>query len=146
MCRYVQNIQLTFHQVLLALALIHCSYDGLTYAEQQEKWDQLRGRCKDYAARVIQTIARAKLAKQHLLKVVLRVTGEAGVTMSAGGKPMVAWTDFHSKHGRFSSYEDGNCATWVWLIEATRDSLIASMRTCFAVKASTRCDPSLFFM
>lgn len=66
----VQNIMISFHQLLLGLSLIHCSYDGLTFKESQSKWDLLRSRAEQYAARVIQTVARCKLAKRHLVKAV----------------------------------------------------------------------------
>jgi hypothetical protein len=66
--RFVQNIMVSFHELLQALCLMHCSYHGLTFEQQQGKWDALRERAKNYSARVIQVMARAKLAKRHLIK------------------------------------------------------------------------------
>ena len=76
-------------------------------------------------------MARAKFAKRHLFKYVRRFTHQND---SING-PMDAWVSFHTVHGHFVDFE--SAANMVWLIDGVRDTLVSSMRTCFAVKVST---------
>jgi hypothetical protein len=55
----------------------------------------------------------------------------------AFSQPMGIWEEFHVAHGNYMTHDE--CKHWVWLIDATRDTLIRSMKTCFAVRASTAC-------
>eukprot|EP01050_Picozoa_sp_SAG11_P005539 SAG11_NODE_394_length_9826_cov_3.333607_10_plen_348_part_00 len=126
--RFVQNVMISFHELILALSLIHCSYDGLVFAAQQEKFDKLRLRATEYAARVLQVFARCKLAKRHLLRDVVHPGSKV-----AG--PMTSWKSFHAKFGTHDSFDD--CLMWIWIIDAACFALIESMKTCEAVKATT---------
>ena len=45
-----------------------CADDGLNFDEKQKKYDKLREKAEDYAARVFQCCARCKMAKRHLLR------------------------------------------------------------------------------
>ena len=73
---FVQDIELGFHELLLALCLINSSYDGLNFNEQQEKVRVMQGRMQDYAARVMQCCARSKFAKRHLLRAPVHMRDE----------------------------------------------------------------------
>ena len=79
-----------FHEVLLALCLIHMSYDGLSFAEKQGKLEEVKERAQHYAARVFQCCARAKFAKRHLLK------QPEHVDPSRTG-PLQAWALYHKR-------------------------------------------------
>ena len=87
---FVQDVEVTFHEVLLALCLIHMSYDGLSFAEKQGKLEEVKERAQHYAARVFQCCARAKFAKRHLLK------QPEHVDPSRTG-PLQAWALYHKR-------------------------------------------------
>eukprot|EP01043_Picozoa_sp_COSAG02_P031700 COSAG02_NODE_2082_length_9895_cov_23.566558_2_plen_108_part_00 len=44
-----------------------CADDSLNFEEKQAKYEKLRKKAEDYAARVFQCCARCKMAKRHLL-------------------------------------------------------------------------------
>lgn len=67
---FVQDVEVGFHELLLALCLIPSSYDGLNFEEKQKKYENMRRKAEDYAARVIQCCARCKMAKRHMVRVV----------------------------------------------------------------------------
>ena len=97
--QFVQDVQVGFHELLLALCLIQMSYGGLNYQERQAKMDKLRRRGEDYAARIFQTCARCKFAKRHLLK----------DPPNLSGKPLKRWSKYHSSNGQFDSFADPAC-------------------------------------
>jgi Ca2+-binding EF-hand superfamily protein len=111
--RFVQNIMVPFHDLLLALALIHMTYEGLTFSEQQQKWDVLRERAREYAARVIQAFACAKFAKRHLLREV------PGAAVAHRGPPLKRWASFHRSFGSSDSHQQAQ--HWVFLIDSMRN-------------------------
>lgn len=45
-----------------------CVDDSLNFEEKQAKYEKLRAKVEDYAARVFQCCARCKMAKRHLLR------------------------------------------------------------------------------
>jgi hypothetical protein len=58
---FVQDVEVGFHELLLALCLIPSSYDGLNFEEKQKKYEKMRQKAEDYAARVFQCCARCKM-------------------------------------------------------------------------------------
>merc|ERR1711907_792213 len=54
-----------FHDTLLALCLVMHTYDGLTYAEQQEKRQQLSESIERHAARVLALYVRVWLLSRR---------------------------------------------------------------------------------
>lgn len=91
---FVQDVEVSFHELLLALCLIPSSYDGLNFEEKQKRYEKMKQKAEDYAARVFQCCARCKLAKRHMVKVVQhwdeskrvrRVTSMVARPMDGGG-------------------------------------------------------------
>jgi Ca2+-binding EF-hand superfamily protein len=99
---FVQDIEIGFHELLLALCLISMSYEGLNFEEQQEKIQMMNARMYDYAARVMQCCARTKFAKRHLLKVPQHKRTRKGKQ----GRPLAAWERYHKRFGILDSYDD----------------------------------------
>eukprot|EP01052_Picozoa_sp_SAG31_P010292 SAG31_NODE_560_length_14088_cov_10.467010_1_plen_2416_part_00 len=129
---YVQDIDVGFHELLIALSLMVCSYEGLTYEQQERKRATLLDRSLHYAARVMQTYARAKLAKRHLLRFV-----ELRGTESNPGEPMRRWRKYHRRFGICDSYVEQRACAAMAVINVVRFVMLQSMKRCYAIKVGS---------
>ena len=98
---FVQDVEVGFHELLLALCLIPSSYDGLNFDEKQQKYTRMRELAEDYAARVFQCCARCKMAKRHLLVTVMHFDE----SKRPDARAKTSWDDDDAYNGS-SSYDD----------------------------------------